>query len=1049
MLARVSSGKTGIVEYLVDGVKSGRELSRDELDLRDCIDGNLQLTGDIINQYNATRTSDAYLHITLSFGERDIERDLIIKAYELYKEKLMNAYNVDEYNVYAEIHHPKVKSYIDKKTGEHIERFPHVHMVIPKTHLLSGNVLAPFGRYKDNIQYHDAIQESVNRKLGLESPYDNQRKYRLFSDNSEFISRYKGDVFKGQNYDLRSELFDLINNKDIRTMAAFEKELARFGEVGKGKLGSAEQYLKIKPHGKSKFVRLKDNCFKQGYIERRELERPKPSNATIEKNLDEWVRTRSHEMKHIHPASPSFRKQYYSSTPQQKEELLNARRTEFERTYHLREGGRTTNRLPRAQSNGLKRFTQIANGLPSVPQRSLARATGRRTESSQGVLHDHADNHLESKRARGDHQLRRSTDDRRRRIKEGIVGAQTTGLPMRLSVERPVTPTQKPMSVAQAMLASHRQQKTSEKEQALFRGIRAKLEPERLLDSLAVSHGIVRSNYDVFHVKGGAGRIRIGKRAYNVSDFCTQHMHLPWEDTKTLLKTLYKRQELEKQEHHIVNAISFDSSLVQQSWSKTTWLDETIRLFNQLVREEQKGEFMGLQDLKNWRHSLTGNDNAIRDSEVELRKIHDNFKRQQALADELTLAMSDLVATKDSVKKRVTFKDVNTGKELFRDVGEHILMAERKPDAAHVAAAMTLAAKKFGTVRITGTDEFKQQVIDVAVTKDLKIVFSDNDMQEKFLVARKAFRENIAEQKHTNENSITEGKATVERDDIESKQDSNQDQDKEVVTLVAHGSAPYEHNEKNSESYFVELSDGKTLWGVGLKSAIEESGAQVGDVVDVKRTGEKDVTVMVDKLDEQGKVLGKEAIETHRVEWEVLVKQPEQAVEPLSLNSVDELALEAKRLFEESDHLTDDNKPKEAAVAFDKARWLVNEVAQLTEKNPFEGDKFQWLSEQFDKDRLEIANKKWDASEEIKLSFKREDQMITPLFNGKEASEVPHMLLNRICGQSDFLKQYSLEEITGGALNSKASAVPVEQSFSRSGKLAEEVVETQTFVLKS
>ncbi len=243
----MSSGKTGIVEYLVDGIKSGRELSRDELDLRVCIDGNLNLTEQIINQYNETRDSDAYLHITLSFGERDITREQIVNAYNDYKSHLMTAYDNSEYNAYAEIHYPKIKSYVDKKTGEAVERFPHVHMVIPKANLMTNNVLSPFGRYKDNIDYHDAIHESVNRKFKLESPYDNQRKYKLFTDESEFISRYKGDTFKGAHRELRETIFNTIAEKNIHTMADFERELSAFGEVNKGKLGSDSEYFKVKP----------------------------------------------------------------------------------------------------------------------------------------------------------------------------------------------------------------------------------------------------------------------------------------------------------------------------------------------------------------------------------------------------------------------------------------------------------------------------------------------------------------------------------------------------------------------------------------------------------------------------------------------------------------------------------------------------------------------------------------------------------------------------------------------------------------------------------
>lgn len=1179
MLARVSSGKTGIVEYLVDGIKSGRELSRDELDLRVCIDGNLELTEEIINQYNETKDSDAYLHITLSFGERDIERDVILKAYNDYKSYLMNAYSSDEYNVYAEIHYPKVKSYIDKNTGESVERFPHVHMVIPKTNLMTNNVLSPFGRYKDNIDYHDAIQESVNRKFNLESPYDNQRKYRLFSDESEFISRYKGDVFKGSHRELREQIFDSIEKHDIRTMADFERELSKFGEVGKGKLGSDSEYLKVKPKGHPKFIRLKESCFKPDYIERRELLRPKPSDATIRSRLSEWTRTRSHEMKHVHSASPSFRKQYYAATPEQQQELLHARREQYHRKHHLRARGRTTSRELSAERVGLNRFADLPNGLPSVPQRGLARANRQRPEVSESVLSRDEHHHLESSRTRGNHELRRAvarrrgSDGRERsadgyrsgielraglrtgyglsasRLTQGKQNDLQTGLssvPFDVFGDNVTDVRDKPLSLAENLLSAHREQKTSQRELEHFRVVRAKLDPERLLTHFEQSHGLVREHYDVFRVKGGSGRIKIGARAFNVSDFCTQHMHMPWEEAKPLLSSLYGAQEQAKQGQRIVNAISFDSwHVTQRTHHATSWLDDTLRLFNQLIREEQHGDpNMALADLKKWR-TQTDDENAIRNDDVDVKSLHDNFKRQQLLADQLTLSMSDLVATKDLKNKLVTFKDGKTGNELFRDVGTHILMSSRNPEPDHVAAAMALAAKKFGTVRITGTKEFKQQVIDVAVAKDLNIVFADKSMQTLFVECREAFKQGQApeqqtatsSQQQTENNTIHRQERSVhdvsrvaqeiriglkvadriERDlklldvtdapldamverhkewlndsvntagykyvrelvelgmanhdgyrqlmsetleqadkqmtqQAEAPQSSQEAEREQDVTLMVHGKAPYLYDDANKDSYFVELSNGETLWGVGLEEAVKESGVRIGDVVDVTRVGKESVTVMADVKDEQGNVIKTEPLETERVKWHIEVHAPAQEQTSNQADareySLGYLVNEAKSLFDKSAALDEFKHGDEIAILFDKARWLVNEVAQRTEHNPFEQATHPWLVERFEKDHQELTNKQWDNEANIELRFEYRDQGVVPTFNGKDAQEVPDMLLNRIREQDAFLQQYSMEELTQGALMQKAtSAVPVEQSFSRTGELVQVEMVTQSMTL--
>ncbi|HDZ9262713.1 TPA: relaxase, partial [Vibrio cholerae] len=127
MLVRVRDGKSGVIEYLIYGQKSGRDHTRDELDERICIDGNIQLTDEIINDLKLDDRPANYLHITLSFSEKDISEEKIEEAYNKYKSLLMSAYRSDEYNVYAEIHYPKIKSYVDWKTGGVVERFPHVH----------------------------------------------------------------------------------------------------------------------------------------------------------------------------------------------------------------------------------------------------------------------------------------------------------------------------------------------------------------------------------------------------------------------------------------------------------------------------------------------------------------------------------------------------------------------------------------------------------------------------------------------------------------------------------------------------------------------------------------------------------------------------------------------------------------------------------------------------------------------------------------------------------------------------------------------------------
>lgn len=74
-------------------------------------------------------------------------------------------------------HLPKIKNIVDNKTGELVERKPHIHIVIPRTNLVTGNSLNPPGdltNLKTQTQL-DSVQEYLNNKYNLISPKDSVR----------------------------------------------------------------------------------------------------------------------------------------------------------------------------------------------------------------------------------------------------------------------------------------------------------------------------------------------------------------------------------------------------------------------------------------------------------------------------------------------------------------------------------------------------------------------------------------------------------------------------------------------------------------------------------------------------------------------------------------------------------------------------------------------------------------------------------------------------------------------------------------------------------
>ncbi|UNZ53857.1 Ti-type conjugative transfer relaxase TraA [Agrobacterium tumefaciens] len=65
--------------------------------------------------------------------------------------------------------------------------------------------------------------------------------------------------------------------------------------------------------------------------------------------------------------------------------------------------------------------------------------------------------------------------------------------------------------------------------------------------------------------------------------------------------------------------------------------------------------------------------------------------------------------------------------------------------------------------------------------------------------------------------------------------------------LVDHGAAPYEHNRRARENYFVTLEndkgDQRTVWGVDLKRAMQEASPAIGDRIGLRHEGATPVTL--------------------------------------------------------------------------------------------------------------------------------------------------------------------------------------------------------------
>ncbi|ATV21190.1 relaxase/mobilization nuclease domain-containing protein [Pseudomonas syringae] len=396
MLIRVSGYNTGAQEYLEQGNKSGREFTRDELDHRLIIEGQLSVTRAIYESI-PDHGQDRYLTFTLSFKEDTVSPELLKAVTTEFKNFFMHAYKPEEFNLYAEAHLPKMKTVTNRKTGEVIDRKPHIHIIIPRINLLSGNEANPVDVYKNHEKYFEAFQEHINQKYGLSSPRENVR--ADITDAASVLSRYKGDDFYGKNRQFKQQLVKQVIERGVNSRADFYALVAEHGETRIRNEGKDNEYISVKLPGDAKGTNLKDTIFQDDFIVRRELRKPPLEASVIQERLLAWPQ-RAREIKYVNKATPKFRKQYSQASPEERVRLLAERETNFYRAHgddyesvHTWQRQRDNQRSP-AETTG-RRTAAPADGLQDLSVSDVAdhRQAGP-TRSRDGALLLPSDAHV-------------------------------------------------------------------------------------------------------------------------------------------------------------------------------------------------------------------------------------------------------------------------------------------------------------------------------------------------------------------------------------------------------------------------------------------------------------------------------------------------------------------------------------------------------------------------------------------------------------------------------------------------------------------------------
>lgn len=758
MLIRVRGYNTGAQEYLEEGTKAGREFTRDALDHRVILDGDLDLTRIIYNSIQ-DKGQDRYLSITLAFREDHIPNETLENIAQEFKQFMMYAYRSDEFNFYAEAHVPKIRSIKDKKSGDLVERKPHIHIIIPKKNLLSGTIFDPVGsNYAQSEKHLEAFQEYVNQKYKLSSPRDHVR--ANIKDAASVLSRYNGDDFYGKNREFKQGLVKQVIEQGVQTRDDFYKLVSKHGETRIRNASKPNEYIAVKLLGDAKFTNLKDTIFHDDFIVRRELKKAPLDPHIIRDRLLEWPQ-RSKEIKYISKAGPDFRKLYVESTPEIRAQLLRSREQTFYQAYGERYDSVQPSQRQRDSQSGTTQTQRRVPGRTSHGLQDLSIsdvANHRQAGSTRGghgalLLPTDAHIHLGQPQPGGDFGLRPSVPGGGRGGR-GIAPGQRAGRRQRSST----VPQNATGKAATGTSAGRTRNPRSARNRNVIPPYSKNLHRVASIKDIEQ-----RARFLFDPLKRPADKELVFKRAPSVKALATNKQastvaaYFTREAQHNQILPAHRQaiRRVDTQYFQLRRAVFSDERLTRQDKAQLV----SVLSFERLKAREQiqtpqpniEVDFMGsasIRDLIEEEKDVQGN--TISGSRAagpegvreRVRQIMDRMAKhvdpEASTERARELNAKDLYTRKAKFSQNVHYLDKTTDKTLFVDTGKAISMRRGGITESGVAVALTLAKERFGsTLTINGTADFKRLVVDAVAKNGLDIHFTDKSMNVS-LAARRA-----------------------------------------------------------------------------------------------------------------------------------------------------------------------------------------------------------------------------------------------------------------------------------------------------------------------
>ncbi|BCG62918.1 MAG: hypothetical protein methR_P0589 [Methyloprofundus sp.] len=249
MLIRITQNSAGIEHYFETGAKKGRVHTRDSLDERVHLMGNLDAFSTAVAYTNKHKSwKQHYWHITASFALenndldtetlRDITRDML--------EYYFTGYQLDDLFYAAEAHQPKMQSELNQSTQQQEQRLLHLHIAASKLDKLTDNQIRmiPF-----NLTVDRAFQSHLAKKYGLVDPADRKRKKTFTKADmvSRWNARQKPASAQTKVAELRAQFSELLSKvTTLREAIELLKASELVAKIEYKQQKSGNRYLQIK-----------------------------------------------------------------------------------------------------------------------------------------------------------------------------------------------------------------------------------------------------------------------------------------------------------------------------------------------------------------------------------------------------------------------------------------------------------------------------------------------------------------------------------------------------------------------------------------------------------------------------------------------------------------------------------------------------------------------------------------------------------------------------------------------------------------------------------